>query len=249
MLALDSLLTRPMARAISGLVRAGELEAWSAERLLPIDVAVERHPPGAVIAAPRLDVLDFGASNLGASNLGAVRAPNMKWLLDGWICEARVLSDGQRQIFSFGIPGDVVELPATPYSRVVVALTAVTCVDAGELLARTVDPDEMLAAMSRSTALAVARRYEQLARLGRRSALVRLASQLVELHDRLAAVGMVRGEEFALPLRHEELADALGLSPVHVTRCLKTLREQGLMVMKFRRVSGFKRAEMEQLCF
>jgi CRP-like cAMP-binding protein len=249
MLALNSLMTRPMARAISGLVRAGELEAWSAERLLAIDVAVERYPPGAVIAAPNPGVLGLDILSLDAAAPGARCAPNMKWLLDGWICEARVLSDGQRQIFSFGVPGDVVELPSTPHSRVVVALTAVTCVDAAELLARSADPDEMLEAMSRSTGLAVARRYEQLARLGRRSALVRLASQLVELHDRLATVGMVRGEEFALPLRHEELADALGLSPVHVTRCLKTLRQRGLMVMKFRRVSGFKRAEMEQLCF
>lgn len=233
MLALNSPLTRPMARAITGLARAGALEPWSAEQLIALDVGVERYPPGAVIG-PAID--------------GTREVPHMKWLLDGWVCEARVLADGQRQIFSFGIPGDVVELPTSPHSRVVVALTAVDCVDAAEVLLRAADPRDVLEAMLRSADLAVARRYEHLARLGRRSALARLASQLVELHDRLALVGMVRGGEFALPLRHEELADALGLTPVHVTRCLKTLRQRGLMAMKFRRVSGFDRGGVEKLC-
>lgn len=235
MLALDAQVNRPMARAISGLVRAGDLEPRSVEGLFALDLDIERYLPGSVVG---------GAS---ASTTG--EAPSMKWLLDGWACEARVLASGERQIFSFAIPGDVIELPLSPLSRAVVAVTAVECVDVADLLTRpVVDADDVLDAMSRAVALASARRYEHLSRLGRRSAVVRLASLLVELHDRLDQVGMVRGEEFALPLRHEDLADALGLSPVHITRCLKTLRQKGLMTMKFRRVTGFRRAPMEQLC-
>jgi hypothetical protein len=49
-------------------------------------------------------------------------------------------------------------------------------------------------------------------------------------------------------LRHEDLADALGLSPVHVTRCLRILRLRGAMTMKFRRVEGFDRGQLEKLC-
>jgi CRP-like cAMP-binding protein len=139
-------------------------------------------------------------------------------------------------------------MPSSPRSRTLTALTAVDCVDAADVLACAADPEGVLNAMLRSVSLATARRYEHLSRIGRRSALVRLASLLVELHDRLAEVGLVRADEFGLPLRHEELADALGLSPAHVTRCLKTLRQRDLMVMKFRRVSGFDRAGMEQLC-
>lgn len=232
--ALDAQVNRPVARAISGLVRAGDLEPRSTEALFALNLDVERYRPGAVIGSA------------GAGAIGA--APPMKWLLEGWLCEARVLPDGQRQIFSFAIPGDVVELPLSPRSREVVALTAVECIDVADLLTRAIHADDVLDAMLRAAALATARRYEHLSRLGRRSALVRLASLLVELHDRLDQVGMVKGDEFALPLRHEELADALGLSPVHITRCLKALREKGLMTMKFRRVSGFDRAELETLC-
>lgn len=229
MLAVGAPVNRPTTRAISGLTRAGELEPRLAEGLGALDLEAERYGPGSVISAT-----------------GA--APHMKWLLDGWACEARVLSTGQRQIFSFAIPGDVVQLPVATASRAVVALTAVECIDAAELLSQVDHRDDVLAAMLRAVALATARRYEHLSRLGRRSALVRLASLLVELHDRLDQVGLVHGREFALPLRHDELADALGLSPVHITRCLKTLRQRGLMTMKFRRVTGFERDGLEKLC-
>jgi CRP-like cAMP-binding protein len=236
MLALNTRTARPMARAIAGLLRAADLDPWSAEGLL--DLTVERYPPGSVIKASEDAVSD---------------TPQMKWLLDGWLCEARVLPGGMRQIFSFAVPGEVVALPSSPRYRSVVALTAVECVDVADLLSRVAGPDRVLEAMLRSVAEATERRYEHLARLGRRSALVRLVSLLIELHERLCGAGLVRGDqargdEFALPLRHEELADALGLSPVHVTRCLKTLREQELMTMKFRRVSGFNRAGLEKLC-
>lgn len=230
MLALDTQVNGPVARAISGLVRAGDLGAHSIEGLFALQLDTERYRSGAVIGAAR-----------------ARGAPPMKWLLEGWACEARVLPNGQRQIFSFAVPGDVVELPLRPRSRDVVALTAVECIDVADVLARSIDPDDVLDAMSRAVALAAARRYDHLSRLGRRSALVRLASLLVELHDRLEQIGMVKGDAFALPLRHEELADALGLSPVHITRCLKTLREKRLMTMKFRRVSCFARDELELL--
>lgn len=214
------------AQAVSALVSAG-LAPHRAERLFAARLEVEQHPPGTVIAAEG-------------------RSP-MTWLLDGWLCEARILERERRQIFSFAIPGDVVEAPLAPRSRTVVALTAVACVDVGELLGQTDDADEVHKAMRRVIALATARRYDHLARLWRRSAVGRLASLLVELHDRLDQVGLVKGDEFALPLRHEELADALGLSTVHVTRCFKILRERGLMTMKFRRISGFDRAELEKL--
>src|SRR3954471_9855683 len=99
-MALDTQVNRPVARAVSGLVRAGELEPRSTEGLFALELDAERYGPGAVIAPA-------GAGVMGAP-------PPMKWLLDGWICEVRVLPNGQRQIFSFAIPGDVVELPLSP---------------------------------------------------------------------------------------------------------------------------------------
>lgn len=236
MLALNTRTARPMARAIAGLLQVADLEPWAVEDLF--DLGVERHPPGSLIEA---------------SAERCSEGPQMKWLLDGWLCEARVLPSGVRQIFSFVVPGDVVEAPSSPRFRSLRALTAVECVDVAELMARAADPGAVLSAVQQSLGEATERRYEHIVRLTQRSAQVRLASLLVELHERLCGAGLVRcdharGDEFSLPLRHEELADALGLSPAHVTRCLKSLRQQGLMAMKFRRVSGFDRAGLEKLC-
>jgi CRP-like cAMP-binding protein len=169
-------------------------------------------------------------------------------VLDGWACESRDLADGRRQIFSFAVPGDVVRPPDPETARTLRALTAFECVEVGELLAQSTEPEPLLRAVHDAAALANARKYEHLSRLAWRSAVSRMASLLIELHDRLEAVGLVRSAEFALPVRHEDLADALGLSPAHVTRCLGTLRDQGLLTFQFRRVSGFDRDGLTRFC-
>jgi CRP-like cAMP-binding protein len=229
MLGSDAALTTSVERAVSGLVRNCDLQPSIIERVRSAHIATARYPSGAVVAAPP-----------GASDL--------LWFTDGWACECRELPDGRRQIFSFVLPGDVVADPPFSTGRTIRALTLVECGDAGELIARAGGADDIHAALMRAVALADARRYAHLARLTARSALTRLASLMIELHDRLEALGLVRNGEFPLPLRHEELADALGLSPLHVTRCLRSLREQCLMALQFRRVSGFDREGLQRLC-
>ena len=220
---------RSIERATAGLVRTCDLEPSYARGICELDLTTEHYPGGAEIGA-------------------AGEPPHLKWILDGWACEARELADGRRQIFSFAIPGDVVRPPEVAVGRMVRALTAVECVDVGEMLANAGGAETVLAAILRSAGLANARKYEHLSRLAWRSAVARMASLLIELHDRLEGVGLVRSGEFALPLRHEELADALGLSSVHVTRCLGTLREQGLVTLQFRRITGFNREGLGKLC-
>jgi len=65
----------------------------------------------------------------------------------------------------------------------------------------------------------------QLLRLGCHNAYQRVAHFLLELHDRLSMVGLVTDGAFVFPLTQEMLADALGLSVVHVNRIMKQLRE------------------------
>lgn len=218
-----------MERATSGLVRTCELEPSLARRVCELELATERYLPGEVIAP-------------------AGAPAQLKWILDGWACEARDLSDGRRQIFSFAIPGDLVRPAESAGHRAVVAMTAVDCVDMGPVLARADEGGQILQAIGRSLALAHGRRYEHLSRLTWRSALQRMASLLIELHDRLEQVALVQGDRFALPLRHEDLADALGLSPAHVTRSLRVLREKNLLTLQFRRVTRFDREGLEAVC-
>ena len=65
--------------------------------------------------------------------------------------------------------------------------------------------------------------------VGRREAYARIAHILCELHARMQAVGLVTEDQLALPLTQDELADATGLTPVHVNRTLQRLRGDNLI--------------------
>lgn len=73
---------------------------------------------------------------------------------------------------------------------------------------------------------------ENLAILGHMNGPERIARAFVRLFDRGAAVGLTKGKEMPLPYRQQDLADALGLSVVHVNKMLKRLREQGAATWK-----------------
>jgi len=67
--------------------------------------------------------------------------------------------------------------------------------------------------------------------VGRRGARERVAHLLLEFAHRLHSVGLSDGKAFVLPVTQADLADATGLSPVHVNRSLKALRVEGLIRM------------------
>ncbi|WP_395383943.1 Crp/Fnr family transcriptional regulator [Mesorhizobium sp. UC22_110] len=67
---------------------------------------------------------------------------------------------------------------------------------------------------------------QHLANIGRRNALERTAYLLLELTARLQRVGAVTCNGFECPLTQYDLADALGLTPIHVNRMLRELRER-----------------------
>ena len=77
---------------------------------------------------------------------------------------------------------------------------------------------------------------EHLVSIGRRSALERTAHLVLELYDRLQLVGLADGDEFDCPLNQYIMADALGLSTIHVNRVLRTLRDRSLMTFRDHRM-------------
>jgi CRP-like cAMP-binding protein len=158
-------------------------------------------------------------------------------LCSGWACSYKLLSDGQRQIIDFDIPGDFlglrsVLLRVSDHSIVPVTDIEVTEVDASDLLDAFSETPRLAAAIlwaaSRDEAVVV----EHLVGLGRRDAGERVAHFLLELGARLALVGMGSKAGYDCPLSQYMLADALGLSAVHVTRVLRQLREKGLLTFR-----------------
>ncbi|MEQ1522280.1 MAG: helix-turn-helix domain-containing protein, partial [Aestuariivirga sp.] len=73
---------------------------------------------------------------------------------------------------------------------------------------------------------------EHLVDIGRRNALERTAHFLLELGARLKLVGLGTKEGYACPLSQDMLADALGLTAVHINRVLRQLREKGLLTYR-----------------
>ncbi len=59
----------------------------------------------------------------------------------------------------------------------------------------------------------------------------RLAHLLAEMAVRYAQVGMFKDGGYPLPITQEQIADALGLTSVHVNRSVRALREAGLIHM------------------
>jgi len=75
------------------------------------------------------------------------------------------------------------------------------------------------------------RQAEWIVALGRKSACERICALLCDIHDRLAASGRARDGRFALPLTQSDMADVVGLTPVHVNRVLRDLRSQGVIAL------------------
>ncbi|MBZ9974337.1 Crp/Fnr family transcriptional regulator [Mesorhizobium sp. B2-5-9] len=148
----------------------------------------------------------------------------------GWGCISHELPDGQRQILDFALTGDVV-LPQSHGSGSIETFVART--ELSLLVAPT--KTLTLAAMKSPQLFSFivgafvrngAVMAQHLANIGRRNALERTAHLLLELTARLQRVGAVDRNGFDCPLTQYDLADALGLTPIHVNRMLRELRER-----------------------
>ena len=163
------------------------------------------------------------------------------YLISGWAVRQRVLPDGRRQIFSFVLPGDGLGVSLRPgplAASATVALTRMRLADASELLApdALADCPELLDSLQAATAQEEALLLDHVVRLGRQTAYERVAHLLLELNQRLDAVGLAQDGGFDAPLTQEVMADALGLSVVHINRTLQQLRRERTIVMEGGRV-------------
>lgn len=158
-------------------------------------------------------------------------------LAEGWAVRISRLPDGRRQILSFLLPGDMISVGAVFTERLsyfVEAVTPVRCVyyDRADLTAQ-------LAADPRKFNMFVGlllgdkdRAYQLAVDLGRRDAAERIARLILHLMQRLEPRGLVSEGAFDLPLRQQHIADATGLTSVHVNRVFCAFRQNGIVEMR-----------------
>jgi CRP-like cAMP-binding protein len=155
-------------------------------------------------------------------------------LQEGWASCYKMLPDGGRQIITFSLPGDCmglrsVLLRTSDHSFAAVTDAVVSDVPAHRMISLFHDHPRLGAAILWAASRDEAMTVEHLVNIGRRSAIDGMAHLILELWERLRLVGMATPAGFDCPLNQNALADALGLSVIHVNRVLRQLRERGLM--------------------
>jgi CRP-like cAMP-binding protein len=155
-------------------------------------------------------------------------------LLSGFAYRHKVTGDGARQILSVHMPGEFLDLqnallPVADHN--VQALTrcdlAVLPVPALRTLAD--DHPNVARAMWIDTLIDAAVFREWIVNVGQRDATSRIAHLLCEFALRLHAAGLSKERSYELPMTQEQIADATGLTPVHVNRVLQTLGRTNLI--------------------
>ena len=155
-------------------------------------------------------------------------------ILEGFACRYKLLPGGRRQIMSFHIPGDIPDLQSLhleimdhSLATVVPAKVAFIPHEAVRSFLRA--HPRIADVFWRETLIDAAVFREWVVNVGRRDAYARIAHILCEIYMRLRAVGLVDGQAYQLPITQAELADATGLSTVHVNRTLQELRGNSLI--------------------
>lgn len=209
--------------ALAGLLkklRARDLVSAEEEQVL-------RHAIGEICALPAGRVIVRAGTILSQSTL----------LFDGLVCRYKDLADGQRQIMEIHVPGDFLDLHGFLLKRIdhnVAAMTPVRFALVPHDALRRIS--ELYPHLTRilwfSTLLDAAIHREKIISIGRRSAVARIAHLLCELYVRLDLVGLARDHRYPLPLKQADLADATGLTSVHVNRMLRKLRNDEIVTFR-----------------
>lgn len=156
---------------------------------------------------------------------------------EGW-CASEIADEaGHCQIVDIHLPGDIIGTREVAFARRLSTLRAIT--------AATVCPFPrsrlntlfqqaprlsgvfVLIAMRREAILS-----ERIFDLGRRDALARVCHFLLEIQQRLQDSCTLRQDRIEMPLTQQQLADALGLTSVHISRVIRRLRETGVVDMR-----------------
>lgn len=155
-------------------------------------------------------------------------------LLAGTAARSKSLVDGRRQITELHVAGDFIDLHSFLLKRLehdVVALSPVRMgiVPHERLKTITEQFPHLTRMLWLTTLIDAAIHREWIVSAGRRSALQQVACLFCELLTRYQIAGLTEDDSFPLPVTQAHLADACGLTSVHLNRVLQTLRGDGLI--------------------
>ena len=171
-------------------------------------------------------------------------------ICEGWACAYISLPNGRRQILRFLLPGDITSAAAVFQDQSGFSVEAVTdlhycMIDKTELRSALVTNQKIFDEFSRRWA----EREDEIGKLatdlGHKTAEQRIAQLFLGLMKRHSARNLVHDGRFEFPLRQQHIADATGLTVVHVNRVIGSMRRLGIVEIKGRALTVFNQLELE----
>ncbi|PEQ10598.1 hypothetical protein B2G71_21515 [Novosphingobium sp. PC22D] len=192
---------------------------------------------------------------LRASSLGSIRSMDARsdliregdptravfLIVSGWAARYKMLEDGRRQTVALLLPGDLCDLNNNFLSEMDHSIGTLTPVRYVEISHRVVERlsqeyPRIATALWIQLLATVSIQREWVVNIGQRTALERIGHLFCELCVRLQLVGLANTSGFDMPITQQDIADAAGLTSVHINRTLKEMRAQHLIVLENRSV-------------
>lgn len=160
----------------------------------------------------------------------------------GFAFRHKLTGDGARQIVSIQIPGDpldfqILYLDESDHGVQALTRSEVAFIARNDVRELVETRPAVARALIAQTQVEASIFREWILNVGRRSAQARIAHVLCELAVRLEAQGLADHYGYRLPMTQEQLADVVGLTPVHVNRTLRALEANGLINRDKRQIS------------
>ena len=160
-------------------------------------------------------------------------------LLSGFAYRHKLTGDGDRQIVSLHIPGEALDfqhlfLDVADHNVQTLTRADLAMIPRSALQQIATDRPGVGHAILVSILVEASIFREWVLNVGRRDSRARLAHVLCEFASRLDAQGLAGSYGYELPMTQDQLADALGLTPVHVNRTIKRLEAEGLITRERR---------------
>jgi CRP-like cAMP-binding protein len=167
------------------------------------------------------------------------RPERIRVVLSGWLCRYKTLEDGRRQIVNFVLPGEICDayiylLPQLDHSLGTLTPVIYSEIERAQFEELVAADTTLAEALWCETLSDMSVQREWAVNIGRRIALERVAHLLCEIVERLRPIGLLEGKSCAFPITQMDMADATGLSVVHLNRTLQELRADGLIILRDR---------------
>jgi len=173
-------------------------------------------------------------------------------VIEGFCVRSKTTMNGQRQILSIHIPGDIPDLQSLYLHRMDHDLISLVpsrlgFISHAALRAMTRGNPNITEVLWRDTLIDAAMFREWIVNVGQRPAASRLAHIVVELRTRLAITGYTESGAFEMPLTQEQIGEALGITPVHANRIIKQLRDENVVDINRGRVQVLNETRLAEL--